>query len=75
MSENGFPHIFGEGKVGKFKVQNRIKYAACCVSNFNSRDGFLTEREFARDQIVAQTGPSIMTNQGAYPDKTGEGKA
>ncbi|AFM23565.1 FAD-dependent oxidoreductase [Desulfomonile tiedjei] len=75
MSAQGFPHIFGEGKVGKFTVGNRIKYAACCVSNFNSRDGFLTEREFARDQVIAQTGASIMTNQGAYPDTSGEGKA
>lgn len=75
MSDQQFPHVFGEGKVGKFTVRNRIKYAACCVSNFNSRDGFLTEREFARDQVIAQTGASIMTNQGAYPDTSGEGKA
>ncbi len=75
MSEHQFPHIFSEGKVGKFKLQNRVKYAACCVSNFNTRDGFLTEREFARDEVIAQTGASIMTNQGAYPDTSGEGKA
>lgn len=75
MSERQFPHIFGEGKIGKFTLQNRVKYAACCVSNFNTRDGFLSEREFARDQVIAQTGASIMTNQGAYPDKSGEGKA
>jgi len=75
MSETQFPHIFGEGKIGKFTVRNRIKYAACCVSNFNTRDGFVSDREFARDQVIAQTGASIMTNQGAYPDKSGEGKA
>lgn len=75
MPNEQFTHIFGEGKVGKFTLQNRIKYAACCVSNFNSRDGFLTEREFARDQVIAKTGASIMTNQGAYPDTSGEGKA
>ena len=75
MSDNGFPHIFGKSQVGKFTVQNRVKYAACCVSNYNTRDGFLTEREFARDQVISQTGASIMTNQGAYPDKSGEGKA
>ncbi len=75
MPETMFPHIFGEGKVGKFTLQNRVKYAACCVSNFNSRDGFLTEREFARDEVIAHTGASIMTNQGAYPDTSGEGKA
>lgn len=75
MTETQFPHIFGEARLGKFKLKNRIKYAACCVSNFNSQDGFLTEREFARDQVIAQTGASIMTNQGAYPDRSGEGKA
>ncbi|VBB46142.1 NADH:flavin oxidoreductase [uncultured Desulfatiglans sp.] len=75
MDSNGFSHIFGEGKIGPFKVRNRIKYAACCVSNFNTRDGFLSEREFARDEVIASTGASIMTNQGAYPDKSGEGKA
>lgn len=75
MAEHEFPHIFGEGKVGKFTVRNRIKYAACCVSNFNTRDGFVTEREFARDKVIAQTGAAIMTNQGAYPDTSGEGKA
>ena len=75
MTETEFPHIFGAGKIGKFTVENRIKYAACCVSNFNTRDGFVSEREFARDQVIAQTGASIMTNQGAYPDVSGEGKA
>jgi 2,4-dienoyl-CoA reductase (NADPH2) len=75
MSETEFRHIFGEGKVGKFNVRNRVKYAACCVSNFNTRDGFVSDREFARDRVIAQTGASIMTNQGAYPDKSGEGKA
>jgi 2,4-dienoyl-CoA reductase (NADPH2) len=74
MLDYKFPHIFSEGKVGKFTIQNRVKYAACCVSNFNARDGFLSEREFARDQIIAQTGAAIMTNQGAYPDTSGEGK-
>ena len=75
MVPTQFPHIFGEGKIGKFTVHNRVKYAACCVSNFNTRDGFVSEREFARDQVIAQTGASIMTNQGAYPDVSGEGKA
>ncbi|MDQ7785074.1 MAG: FAD-dependent oxidoreductase [Desulfomonilaceae bacterium] len=75
MPDTAFPHIFNEGKVGKFTLSNRVKYAACCVSNFNTRDGFLTEREFARDAVIARTGASIMTNQGAYPDTSGEGKA
>ena len=67
MSESEFPHIFGEAKIGKFTVRNRVKYAACCVSNFNTRDGFVSEREFARDQVIAQTGASIMTNQAPIP--------
>ncbi|MGB6068484.1 MAG: FAD-dependent oxidoreductase [Desulfomonilaceae bacterium] len=75
MARMEFPHVFSPARVGQFTVHNRIKYAACCVSNFNTRDGFLTEREYARDRIIAATGASIMTNQGAYPDKAGEGKA
>lgn len=75
MTQIEFPHVFSPGRLGAFTVQNRIKYAACCVSNYNTRDGFLTEREYARDRIIAATGASIMTNQGAYPDKSGEGKA
>lgn len=75
MLKTEFPHVFGQGKIGKFTVRNRVKYAACCVSNFNTRDGFVSEREFARDRVIANTGASIMTNQGAYPDKSGEGKA
>ncbi|MEJ2716576.1 MAG: FAD-dependent oxidoreductase [Deltaproteobacteria bacterium] len=75
MAEQQFPHVFSEGRVGKFTVPNRVKYAACCVSNFCTRDGFISEREYARDRVISQTGASIMTNQGAYPDKSGEGKA
>lgn len=72
---NQFPHILSPGKIGRFTTGNRVKYAACCVSNFNTRDGFLSEREYARDQVIADTGASILTNQGAYPDVSGEGKA
>jgi 2,4-dienoyl-CoA reductase (NADPH2) len=75
MTQHQFPNVFSEVKVGKFKLQNRIKYAACCVSNYNTREGFLSEREFARDQVIASTGAAMMTNQGAYPDAKGEGKA
>lgn len=75
MSQPEFSHIFREGRVGPFTVRNRIKYDDCCVSNFNTSDGFVTEREFARDQVIASTGAAILTNQGAYPDKSGEGKA
>lgn len=70
-----FPHMFSKGQFGKFQTKNRVKYAACCVSNYNNPDGSLTEREFARDQVIANMGCGIITNQGAYPDKSGVGKA
>ncbi len=69
------PHLFQPGQLGRFKTRNRIKYGACCVSNYNTRDGFITEREIARMRVIARTGCGIITNQGAYPDPLGEGKA
>ena len=69
------PHLFQPGQLGRFQTKNRIKYGACCVSNYNTRDGFITEREFARMRIIARTGCGMITNQGAYPDPLGEGKA
>ena len=69
------PYLFQPGQLGRFKTRNRIKYGACCVSNYNTRDGFITEREFARMRIIARTGCGMITNQGAYPDPLGEGKA
>jgi 2,4-dienoyl-CoA reductase (NADPH2) len=70
-----YPALFRPAKLGGLTVSNRIKYAACSVSNFNNRDGTMTEREFARMEVVAATGAGIITNQGAYPDARGEGKA
>ena len=69
------PHLFQPGRIGRFEIKNRIKYGACCVSNYNTRDGFITEREIARMRVIARTGCGIITNQGAYPDPLGEGKA
>jgi len=69
------PHLFQPGRFGRFEIKNRIKYGACCVSNYNTRDGFITEREIARMRVIARTGCGIITNQGAYPDPLGEGKA
>jgi 2,4-dienoyl-CoA reductase (NADPH2) len=69
------PHLFQPGQLGRFKTKNRIKYGACCVSNYNTRDGFITEREIARMRVIARTGCGMITNQGAYPDPLGEGKA
>lgn len=69
------PHLFGPAEWRRFKIKNRIKYGACCVSNYNTRDGFITERELSRTKVIAGTGCGIITNQGAYPDPLGEGKA
>ncbi|MDE3075894.1 MAG: FAD-dependent oxidoreductase [Chloroflexota bacterium] len=62
-------------QLGKFKLRNRVKYAACSVSNFNTPEGHLTDREYARMEVIARTGCGLITNQGAYPDPKGEGKA
>ncbi len=73
--EKKLPHLFQPGRFGRFEIKNRVKYGACCVSNYNTRDGFITERELARVKVIASTGCGIITNQGAYPDPLGEGKA
>ena len=70
-----YPNIFNQAQVGAFKCRNRVKYAACSVSNFNTRDGFITDREYARMEVIARTGAGMITNQGAYPDPEGAGKA
>ncbi len=73
--EAQLPQLFRPGRIGKFPTRNLIKYGACCVSNYNTRDGFITPRELARTRVIADTGCGIITNQGAYPDPLGEGKA
>jgi 2,4-dienoyl-CoA reductase (NADPH2) len=67
-------HLFQPFKIGKFEIRNRVKYAACSVSNFNNLDGTVSERELARMKVIAKTGCGIITNQGAFPDSTKEGK-
>lgn len=69
------PNLFRSRAIGKLTAPNSIKYAACSVSNFNEPDGSITEREFARMEVVARTGCGIVTNQGAYPDTERYGKA
>jgi 2,4-dienoyl-CoA reductase (NADPH2) len=69
-----FTHIFEPRTLGDYEIKNSVKYAACSISNFNSRDGFVTDREYARMEVIARTGAGIITNQGAYPDAKGEGK-
>ncbi len=73
--EAKLPHLFKPNRIGKFATPNSIKYGACCVSNYNTRDGYITPRELARTRIIAGTGCGMITNQGAYPDPLGEGKA
>ena len=68
-------HLFAPGKLGRYATPNMIKYGACCVSNYNTRDGYITPRELARTRVIAGTGCGIITNQGAYPDPKGEGKS
>ncbi|TAK52223.1 MAG: FAD-binding protein [Betaproteobacteria bacterium] len=73
--ERKLPHLFKPGRIGRYAAPNLIKYGACCVSNYNTRDGFITPRELARTRVIAGTGCGIITNQGAYPDPKGEGKS
>jgi 2,4-dienoyl-CoA reductase (NADPH2) len=70
-----YPHLFQPRKIGKYTAPNSVKYAACSVSNFNNLDGSITEREMARMRTICRTGAGVITNQGAYPDPEGMGKA
>ena len=45
------------------------------MSNFNTLEGYTSEREVARMEVISRTGCAIITNQGAYPDRKAEGKA
>ena len=68
-----YPHIFSEGKIGKLVTKNRIKYAAT-ETNFPYGDGYVSDREVAYMEAQAKGGAGIVTTQGAYPDRLGEGK-
>ncbi|MEN6617037.1 MAG: FAD-dependent oxidoreductase [Syntrophorhabdus sp.] len=68
-----YPHIFQPGTIGKLSVKNRIKYAAT-ETNFPFGDGYVSDREVAYMEAQAKGGAGIVTTQGAYPDKKGEGK-
>ncbi|MHC4549407.1 MAG: oxidoreductase [Planctomycetota bacterium] len=70
-----YPALFRPRPIGRLTSPNSIKYAACSVSNFNHPDGAIAEREIGRMEVVARTGCGIITNQGAYPDPQGYGKA
>ncbi len=68
-----YPHVFSPGRIGPLTAKNRIKYAAT-ETNFNTRDGFVTDKEIAYLAAQAKGGAGIVTTQGAYPDLLGEGK-
>jgi len=68
-----YPHIFSQGYIGSLIVKNRIKYAAT-ETNFNTINGYVTNREVAYMEAQAKGGAGIVTTQGAYPDIKAEGK-
>ncbi|RLA91630.1 MAG: NADH oxidase [Deltaproteobacteria bacterium] len=68
-----YPHIFTPIKIGQITAKNRIKYAAT-ETNFNTRDGFVTDKEIYYLEAQAKGGAGIVTTQGAYVDERGEGK-
>ncbi len=68
-----YPHLFAPGRIGKLESRNRIKYAAT-ETNFPYADGFVSDREVAYMEAQARGGAGIITTQGAYPDRRGEGK-
>ena len=71
--EKKYPHIFSPGKLGKLETKNRIKYAST-ETNFNYRDGFVSDKEVAYMEAQARGGAGVVTTQGAYTDHRGEGK-
>lgn len=68
-----YPHVFSPGSIGSLTTKNRIKYAAT-ETNFNYRDGYVSDKEVAYMEAQAKGGAGIVTTQGAYPDPKGEGK-
>lgn len=68
-----YPNIFRPGSIGNLITKNRIKYAAT-ETNFPYGDGYVSDREVEYMEAQAKGGAGIVTTQGAYPDRTGEGK-
>ena len=68
-----YPHIFSPIKIGKLEVKNRVKYAST-ETNFNYRDGYVSDKEVGYMEAQARGGAGIVTTQGAYTDKIGAGK-
>src|SRR3990172_6577398 len=68
-----YPNLLKPGQIGKREVKNRIKYAAT-ETNFNQRNGLVSDREVNYMEDIAKGGPGIVTAQGAYTDPAGAGK-
>jgi len=71
--EKKYPHVFSPGKVGTLETKNRIKYAST-ETNFNDKEGFVTDVEVGYMEAQARGGAGIVTTQGAFTDPKGEGK-
>jgi 2,4-dienoyl-CoA reductase (NADPH2) len=71
--EKKYPHVFSPGRIGKLETKNRIKYAST-ETNFNDKEGFVTDTEVAYMEAQARGGAGIVTTQGAFTDPKGEGK-
>ncbi|MCX6154374.1 MAG: FAD-dependent oxidoreductase [Candidatus Kapabacteria bacterium] len=71
--EKKYPHIFSPAFIGTMEVKNRVKYGST-ETNFNLRDGFVTDVEVAYMEAQAKSGAGLITTQGAFTDPAGEGK-
>jgi hypothetical protein len=47
------PHLFKPARLGRWSAPNSIKHDACCVSNYDTRDGCITPRKLARTRVIA----------------------
>ncbi len=66
-----YPHLFSPVQIGKLWAKNRIKYAST-ETNYNTSDGFISEKELAYIEAHARGGAGIVTTQGASTDPRGE---
>jgi 2,4-dienoyl-CoA reductase (NADPH2) len=72
--EKKYPHIFSPIRINdKLEAKNRIKYAST-ETNFNDREGFVTDVEVEYMRAQARGGAGIVTTQGAFTDPGMEGK-
>ncbi len=72
--EKKYPHIFSPIRINsKLEARNRIKYAST-ETNFNDREGFVTDVEVEYMRAQARGGAGIVTTQGAFTDPGQEGK-